>query len=121
MEDVAVFVLQVQRCFTYGNVVVSGINFRFTRFYFALITLNAIFTPVKPKTDIMNRIKEAAVIAIGIIVLGLCVKSGLDGFSDRSRKVTVKGLSEREVEADKVTWPILTKELGNDLPSLYKA
>lgn len=68
----------------------------------------------------MNRIKEAAVIAIGIIVLGLCVKSGLDGFSDRSRKVTVKGLSEREVEADKVTWPILTKELGNDLPSLYK-
>ena len=69
----------------------------------------------------MNRIKEAAVIAIGIIVLGLCVKSGLDGFSDRSRKVTVKGLSEREVEADKVTWPILTKELGNDLPSLYKS
>ena len=45
----------------------------------------------------MNRIKEAAVIAIGIIVLGLCVKSGLDGFSDRGRKVTVKGLSEREV------------------------
>ena len=69
----------------------------------------------------MSRIKEAAVIAIGIIVLGLCVKSGLDGFSDRSRKVTVKGLSEREVEADKVTWPILTKELGNDLPSLYKS
>lgn len=67
----------------------------------------------------MNRIKEAAIIAIGIIVLGLCVKSGLDSFSDKDRKVTVKGLSEREVEADKVTWPILTKELGDDLPSLY--
>lgn len=67
----------------------------------------------------MNRIKEAALIALGIIVLGLCVKSGLDSISDKERKVTVKGLSEREVEADKVTWPILTKEIGDDLPSLY--
>ena len=67
----------------------------------------------------MRSIWEAAIIAVGIIVLGLCVKSGLDGFSDKDRKVTVKGLSEREVEADKVTWPILTKELGDDLPSLY--
>ncbi len=66
----------------------------------------------------MNRIKEAALIALGIIVLGLCVKSGLDSISDKERKVTVKGLSEREVEADKVTWPILTKEIGDDLPSL---
>ena len=45
----------------------------------------------------MNRVKEAAIIAVGMIVLGLCVKSGLDGFSDNDRKVTVKGLSEREV------------------------
>ena len=67
----------------------------------------------------MNRIKEAAIIAIGIIVLGFCVKSGLDSFSDKDRKVTVKGLSEREVEADKVTWPILTKEIGDDLTVLY--
>ena len=67
----------------------------------------------------MNRIKEAALIALGSIVLGLCVKSGLDSISDKERKVTVKGLSEREVEADKVTWPILTKEIGDDLPSLY--
>jgi hypothetical protein len=33
--------------------------------------------------------------------------------------VNVKGLAEREVEADKVTWPIVTKEVGNDLPELY--
>ena len=67
----------------------------------------------------MNRIKEAALIAIGIIALGLCIKSGLDGISNKDRKVTVKGLSEREVEADKVTWPILTKEIGDDLTALY--
>ena len=67
----------------------------------------------------MSRIKEAALIMIGLIVLGVFIESGLESFSDNSRKVTVKGLSEREVPADKVTWPILTKELGDDLPSLY--
>lgn len=67
----------------------------------------------------MNRIKESAIIAIGIIVLGLCIKCGLSDFAEKDRKVTVKGLAEQEVEADKVTWPIQTKELGNDLPALY--
>ena len=67
----------------------------------------------------MRRIWESAIIAAGIIILGLCVKSGIDGFTNKDRKVTVKGLAETEVEADKVTWPILTKELGNDLPGLY--
>lgn len=67
----------------------------------------------------MNRIKESAIIAVGIIVLGLCIKWGIDDFANKDRRVTVKGLAEREVEADKVTWPILTKELGNDLPELY--
>lgn len=68
----------------------------------------------------MNRIKEAAIIAVGIIVLGLCIKWGIDDFANKDRRVTVKGLAEREVEADKVTWPILTKELGDDLPQLYR-
>lgn len=67
----------------------------------------------------MSRIKEAALLMIGLIVLGFCVKSGLEGISNKDRKVTVKGLSEREVEADKVTWPIQTKEIGDDLTQLY--
>ena len=70
------------------------------------------------KTD--NRIISAAILAVGIIVLGLCVKSGIDNFANKDRKVAVKGLAEREVAADKVTWPILSKELGNDLPDLYE-
>ena len=68
---------------------------------------------------IMNRIKEAAIIAIGIVGLGMCIKSGMSDFINKDRRVTVKGLSEREVEADKVTWPIQTKELGDNLPQLY--
>lgn len=67
----------------------------------------------------MSRIKEAALLMIGLIVLGFCVKSGLESISNKDRKVTVKGLSEREVEADKVTWPIQTKEIGDDLTLLY--
>lgn len=61
----------------------------------------------------------AALVALSIIVLGLCLKGGLDNFANKDRKVVVKGLSEREVEADKVTWPIVSKELGNDLGELY--
>lgn len=66
-----------------------------------------------------EKIISATIIAIGIMVLGLCVKGGIDNFANKDRKVSVKGLSEREVPADKVTWPILSKELGNDLPQLY--
>ena len=61
----------------------------------------------------------AALIALGIICLGWSIKAGIDNFANKDRKVNVKGLAEREVEADKVTWPIVSKELGNDLPELY--
>ena len=66
-----------------------------------------------------DKVISAAIIAIGIIVLGLFLKSGMDNFTEKDRKVTVKGLAETEVNADKVTWPIVSKELGNDLPELY--
>ena len=66
-----------------------------------------------------NSIISAALIALGIVILGWCVKSGIDNFANKDRKVNVKGLAEQEVEADKVTWPIVSKELGNDLPELY--
>lgn len=66
-----------------------------------------------------TRIIEASILAIGFIVLGLCLKGGIDNFVNKDRKVTVKGLAEMEVEANHVTWPIVTKETGNDLPSLY--
>ena len=66
-----------------------------------------------------NRIIAAALIAVGIVCLGWFVKAGIDNFANKDRKVNVKGLAEQEVEADKVTWPIVSKELGNDLPDLY--
>ena len=70
--------------------------------------------------NINTGIKQAVIITIGIIALGLSIKSGLEGLAGKDRKVVVKGLAEKEVEADKVTWPIVSKEIGNDLPGLYQ-
>ena len=67
-----------------------------------------------------NRIIASALIAVGIAFLGLFIKAGIDNFANKDRKVTVKGLAEREVPADKVTWSIGTKVTGNDLPLLYE-
>lgn len=66
-----------------------------------------------------NRIFAAALIALGLVCLGWFIKAGIDDFASKDRKVNVKGLAEQEVEADKVTWPIVSKEVGNDLPGLY--
>lgn len=66
------------------------------------------------------KLLQAAILAVSIAFLGLCIKWGIDDFANKDRNVTVKGLAEKEVEADKVTWPIPTKVLGNDLPELYQ-
>lgn len=66
-----------------------------------------------------QKVISAAIIAVGLIVLGLCLKGGIDNFTNKDRRVTVKGLSEREVDADKVTWTMTVKEVGDDLNSLY--
>lgn len=62
----------------------------------------------------------SAVIALGIVVLGFTVRSGIVTFKDRDRIVSVKGLSEREVKADKVIWPLVYKDLGNDPAEMYR-
>lgn len=68
---------------------------------------------------VKSNIIAAALIAVGIMVLGFALKGGIDRFADRDRVVTVRGLCEKEVQANKVTWPIVTKEMGNDLGSIY--
>ena len=58
-------------------------------------------------------------IAIGLAILGLNIKSGLNSISGSQRTVRGRGLSEQEVKANLITWPIVSKEVGNDLPTLY--
>ncbi|MBR1719840.1 MAG: SIMPL domain-containing protein, partial [Phocaeicola sp.] len=62
---------------------------------------------------------EAAIIAVGLLLMGLFIKSGLNSFSNKDRGVQVKGLAEIEVPANKVIWPLVYKEVGNDLIALY--
>ena len=61
----------------------------------------------------------ALLLAVGMTLMGIFIRNGFGRISANSRVVTVRGLSEREVEANKVTWPIVSKHVGNDLSSLY--
>ena len=54
-----------------------------------------------------------------MVALGAQVKQGINNFVAKDRVVTVKGLAEMEVPANKVTWPLMYKEVGNDLSTLY--
>jgi len=62
---------------------------------------------------------EAVILAIGFVLLGLFIKSGLNNVSGNDRVVNVKGLAEMEVEANKVIWPLMYKDLGDNLITLY--
>lgn len=58
-------------------------------------------------------------LCVGLIVLGIFIRYGLTHIDDNRRTVVVRGLCEREVQANKVTWPIVSKEVGNYLPTIY--
>jgi len=57
-------------------------------------------------------------IGIGLVILGLFIKNGIENFKEMDRVVAVKGLSEREVNANRVIWPLMYKEIGDDLLDL---
>jgi len=63
----------------------------------------------------------AAGIAVGLLLLGLMVKWAVGDYKDRERVIEVRGLAEREVKADMVTWSIVYKEPGNDPEQLLSA
>ncbi len=62
---------------------------------------------------------EAAIIAVGMLLLGWMLKDGINDFKEKERVVTVKGLAEIEVPANKVVWPLMYKDIGNDPVTLY--
>ena len=68
----------------------------------------------------MSRIKESIVLALSIIGLGAFLYSAIIGVKDRERFINVRGLAEQEVKADYVIWPIVFKEVGNNLSALYE-
>ena len=61
----------------------------------------------------------ACILAVGMVLTGLAIRSGITQFVEKDRQVSVRGLAEREVKADKVTWPLTYKEIGNDPAAMY--
>ena len=57
----------------------------------------------------------AAVLAIGIVLGGFLAGNGLARARSADRFVTVKGISEREVKADLVIWPLQIVAADDDL------
>lgn len=58
---------------------------------------------------------------LGLASLGALLGEAAIQFKEYERTVTAKGLSEREVPADIVIWPIGFTEAGNDLEELYRS
>ena len=59
-------------------------------------------------------------IAVGIASAGWFIKEGLTTFRMQDRVVSMKGLSERSVEADLSIWTLSHSGTSNDLPELQK-
>ncbi len=60
-------------------------------------------------------------ILLGLVFLGLMLPHTAKVFRSYERTVSVKGLCEKEVKADKVIWPLVYKVVGNDMDVVYKA
>lgn len=58
-------------------------------------------------------------IMVGLVVLGLMIPRAVSVFRSYERTVDVRGLCEREVQADKVIWPVTYKVMANEIESIY--
>lgn len=63
---------------------------------------------------------ESTILAVGLALLGVFVYNGINSLAKRDRVVSVRGLAEKEVQADRVIWPLAYKTVGDDLGSVYR-
>lgn len=64
---------------------------------------------------------SALALFAGLVFIGLMLPHTAREFRSFERTVSVKGLCEREVPADKVIWPVVYKVVGNDLGTVYRS
>ena len=66
-----------------------------------------------------NVVYLGSAFVLGMLILGGSLVLMVNNLKSYDRCVTVKGLCEKEVMADKVIWPIMYKQGGNELGELY--
>ena len=59
-------------------------------------------------------------IMVGLICVAFSIPAAVKALSAAQRNVSVRGLCEREVAADKVIWPLSYNIAGDDLSELYR-
>ncbi len=69
----------------------------------------------------LNSIFLGVCLFLGLSSLGYLLGDAAIKFKEYERTVTVKGLSEREYEADIVIWPIQFTAASNDLGEMYRS
>lgn len=57
---------------------------------------------------------------VGLVAVAISIPQAIRVLNAASRNVSVRGLCEREVMADKVIWPLQYSIAGDDLTALYK-
>lgn len=67
-----------------------------------------------------KKLWAAVILGASLIAFGFILKSAVNNYINKDRKVTVKGLSEREEPANLITWSFSTSVTGDDLPSLNR-
>ncbi|MDP2634319.1 MAG: SIMPL domain-containing protein [Pseudoalteromonas sp.] len=72
------------------------------------------------KTQSTHVAIAAVAFVIGLLGLGVILKSAAIDVKSMERTVTVKGLAEMEVEADTVIWPLQFSDADNDLEKLVE-
>jgi hypothetical protein len=59
-------------------------------------------------------------VGLGVAVAGFTAAGAFNRMRDAQRFVTVKGLAERDVDADLAIWPVTFKDAGDDLVDLQR-
>ena len=67
-----------------------------------------------------KKLWAAAILGVSLIAFGFILKSAVGNYINKDRQVTVKGLSEREEPANRITWSFSVSVTGDDLPSLNR-
>lgn len=66
-----------------------------------------------------NHVVPSIAFVIGTLLMGIYISRGLNSIASQEHHVTVKGLAERQVMANKVVWPLPYKCVSNNMTALY--